>query len=78
MANAKTPQPLDPHELVKWLTALRRALQATGNSAPLQEPAGAGLGLPAKASISFAPGLRASSPASTTPPGRRLRLLPAQ
>jgi len=29
MADAKIPQPLDPHELMKWLTALRRATQPT-------------------------------------------------
>ena len=28
MADANTPQPLDPHDLLKWLTALRRAMQA--------------------------------------------------
>lgn len=27
MANEKTPQPLDPHDLLKWLMALRRAMQ---------------------------------------------------
>lgn len=35
MAEAKTPQPLPPHELMKWLTALRRATQPTAKSAPL-------------------------------------------
>lgn len=35
MADAKTPQPLDPHEWVKWLTALHRATQATAKSAPV-------------------------------------------
>lgn len=30
MANEKTPQPLDPHDLLKWLTALRRAVQPVG------------------------------------------------
>lgn len=34
MADATPPQPLDPHELVKWLTALRRATQASAKSAP--------------------------------------------
>lgn len=35
MADAKTPQPLDPHELMKWLAALRRATQPTTQNAPV-------------------------------------------
>lgn len=35
MADTKPPQPLPPHELMKWLTALCRATQATAKSAPL-------------------------------------------
>jgi hypothetical protein len=39
MADAKTPQPLDPHELMKWLAALRRATQPTAKNAPVWVPA---------------------------------------
>ena len=31
MADAKTPQRMDPQEVVKWLVALRRALESRSN-----------------------------------------------